>query len=57
MSNIVTEYDYEFRHLSWTEDKYTINLLKRTNMTNIIKVKRSICNINKLKDQFVTLIS
>jgi hypothetical protein len=57
MSNIVTEYDYEFRHLSWTEDKYTINLLKRTNMTNIIKVKRSICNINKLRDQFVTLIS
>jgi hypothetical protein len=46
MSNIVTEYDYEFRHLSWTEDKYTINLLKRTNMTNIIKVKRPACNVN-----------
>jgi hypothetical protein len=30
---------------------------KKTNMTNIIKAKRVICDVNKLMDQFVTLIN
>jgi hypothetical protein len=57
VNNIVSEYDYESKHLSYTKNKYTINLLKITNMTNKIKVKGSIRNINRLKDQFGTLIS